>query len=55
MQTYVTEAAMAAFRQLLAINVEAGSPRMDAWLRSEVAQPVLTEILLSVPCSATLH
>ena len=55
MQTYISEAALAAFRQLLAINVEAGSPSMDEWLRSEVAQPVLTEILLSVPCSTTLH
>jgi hypothetical protein len=55
MEAYISAATVVAFRQLVAINLECGTPKMEEWLRSDVAQPVLTEILLRVPCSETLH
>jgi len=55
MEAYISQAALNAFRQLVVINREAGTPEMQAWMHSDIARPVLTEILLSVPCSATVH
>ena len=55
MENYVPEAVVEAYRQLVALNSERHKPEFQDWLHSEEAEPVLTQILLHVPCSQTLH
>ena len=55
MEAYLTAAAMQAYRQLVAINQKSGETEMQEWLESEIAEPLLTELLANVPCSQTIH
>jgi len=49
------EAAMVAYQRLLQLNWESWKPEVAEWLHSEDAEPVLKELLVAVPCSATVH
>jgi hypothetical protein len=55
MEAYLTVAAMHACRQLIAINQKSGEPELQEWLESEMAEPLLMELLANVPCSQTIH
>jgi hypothetical protein len=48
-------ASIEAYRQLMALNLQLYKPEVVDWLHSEEAEPVLTQMLLYVPCSETLH
>jgi len=39
----------------MALNFQRHKPEVTDWLHSDKAEPVLTQILLNVPCSETLH
>jgi len=49
------QAAVLAYQRLLQLNWESWKPEVADWLHSEDAEPVLKELLVAVPCSATLH
>ena len=49
------QAAVVAYQKLLQLNWQVWKPEVAAWLHSEDAEPVLKELLVAVPCSATLH
>ena len=53
MENYIP--ALEAYRQLLALNLGLYKPEVTDWLHSDEAEPVLTQILVNVPCSDTLH
>jgi len=55
MEDYIPAASIEAYRQLLALNFQLWKPEVADWLHSEEAEPVLTQILVNVPCSHTLH
>ena len=55
METTIPAASIDAWRQLMALNMQLYKPEVSDWLHSEEAEPVLTQILLNVPCSETLH
>jgi hypothetical protein len=55
MEQYIPAASVQAYRQLLALNLQLYKPEVTDWLHSEEAEPVLSQILLNVPCSETLH
>jgi hypothetical protein len=55
MEDYIPAASIEAYRQLLALNLKLYKPEVTIWLHSEDAEPVLTQILVNVPCSETLH
>ena len=55
MENFIPAAVVEAYRQLMVLNLERHKPEVDQWLRSAEAEPVLAQILLNVPCSATLH
>ena len=48
-------ASIEAYRQLMALNLQLYKPEVVDWLHSEEAEPALTQMLLYVPCSETLH
>ena len=41
--------------RLLALNFGSWKPEIDEWLHSKEAELPLQELLMHVPCSATLH
>ncbi len=49
------QAAVLAYQRLLQLNWESWKPEVAEWLHSEDAEPVLKELLVAVPCSATVH
>lgn len=49
------QAAMLAYQQLLQLNWQSWKPEVAEWLHSEDAEPALKELLVAVPCSATVH
>lgn len=49
------QAAVLAYQRLLQLNWESWKPEVADWLHSEDAEPVLKELLVAVPCSATVH
>ncbi len=49
------EAALIAYRQLIAINLESWKPEVDAWLHSEAANEELQRLLAAVPCFGGVH
>jgi len=55
MESYIPAASVDAWRQLVVLNQQLYKPEVTNWLHSEEAEPVLTHILLNVPCSETLH
>jgi hypothetical protein len=55
MEQYIPVASVEAYRQLLALNLQLYKPEVTDWLHSKEAEPVLSQILLNVPCSETLH
>ena len=55
METTIPAESFDAWRQLMALNLQLYKPEVSDWLHSEEAEPVLTQILLNVPCSETLH
>lgn len=55
MENYIPAASVMAYQQLLALNLQMYKPEVTEWLHSEEAEPVLTQILLNVPCPETLH
>jgi hypothetical protein len=55
MDSYIPAASVDAWRQLVVLNQQLYKPEVTNWLHSEEAEPVLTHILLNVPCSETLH
>ena len=55
MENMIPAASVEAYRQLLALNFESHKPEVADWLHSEEAGPVLAQILLHVPCAATMH
>ncbi len=52
---YGAQAAILAYQRLLQLNWESWKPEVADWLHSEDAEPVLKELLVAVPCSATVH
>ena len=52
---YVPETVLIAYQRLLQLNLESWKPEVADWLHSEAAEPVLKELLASVPCPNTLH
>jgi len=55
MEHYIPAATVDAYRQLLVLNLQLYKPEVTDWLHSKEAEPVLSQILLNVPCSETLH
>ena len=55
MEYTIPAASVEAYRQLMALNLRSWDPEVADWLHSEDAEPVLAQILLHVPCSATHH
>ena len=55
MEHYIPAASVEAYRQLLGLNLQLYKPEVTDWLHSKEAEPVLSQILLHVPCSETLH
>ena len=49
------QAALQAYKQLMQLNWDAWKPEVAEWLHSEDAEPVLKDLLIAVPCSATVH
>ena len=52
---YASEAAVAAYRRLVEVNLGTASRETQDWLHSEDAQPALRELLAVFPCPETLH
>lgn len=55
MENHTPPASVYAWQQLQELNMQLYKPEVTDWLHSEEAQPVLTQILVNVPCSMTLH
>jgi hypothetical protein len=55
MEHYIPAASVEALRQLFELNLQSHKAEVTDWLHSEEAEPVLTQILVNVPCSMTLH
>lgn len=55
MENQISPASVFAYQQLLELNTQAWTPEIAEWLHSEEAEPLLSQILLNVPCSLTLH
>jgi hypothetical protein len=55
MENMLPPAAIEAWEQLLALNLQGHKSEVADWLRSEDAAPVLKTMLVNVPCSQTLH
>ena len=55
MAGFGAQAALLAYQRLLQLNWESWKPEVAEWLHSEDAGPVLKDLLIAVPCSATMH
>ena len=44
-----------AWIQLMQLNLTSHQPKVEAWLHSEDADPVLKQLLVNVPCAGLMH
>jgi len=44
-----------AWYQLMHLNLTSHQPKVEAWLHSEEADPVLRQLLVNVPCAGLTH
>jgi hypothetical protein len=44
-----------AFYQPMELNLTSHQPKVEAWLHSEDANPVLKQLLINVPCARLMH
>jgi hypothetical protein len=44
-----------AWLQLMQLNLTSHQPKVEAWLHSEDADPVLKQLLVNVPCAGLTH
>jgi len=49
------EEALQAWVELLQLNLTLHQPKVEAWLHSEEADPILKELLINVPCPAVIN
>lgn len=44
-----------AWMQLMQLNLTSHQPKVEAWLHSEDADPVLKQLRVNVPCAGLMH
>lgn len=47
--------ALQAWYQLMQLNLTSHQPKVNEWLHSEDADPVLKQLLVNVPCVPLVH
>jgi hypothetical protein len=47
--------AIQAWYQLMQLNLTSHRPKVNEWLHSEDADPVLKQLLVYVPCAPSIH
>jgi len=55
MENFIPAASIYAWQQLQELNQHLYKQEVTDWLHSEAAEPVLSQLLANVPCSATVH
>ena len=51
----LNDLAISAYLELISLNLGSWRPEVEAWLHSEDSAPALARLLVSVPCSPTIH
>jgi len=54
-QQYLDDTAIQAYLQLMALNMRSWKPDVAAWLHSEAGHVAMSQLLIVVPCSPTVH
>jgi len=53
--TYLNEASIHAYLELIELNMRAWRPEVAEWLHSEAGADALGKLLAIVPCSPSIH